>query len=52
MKIRYLSVLAACALLFSGCESLDYLPGDQMSGQTFGKPKTMRDRLPWACMPR
>ena len=35
MKIRYISALAACTLLFSGFESLDYLPGDQMSGQTF-----------------
>ncbi len=35
MKIRYISALAACALLLSGCESLDYVPGDQMSGQTF-----------------
>lgn len=35
MKIRYISALAVCALLFSGCENLDYVPGDQMSGQTF-----------------
>lgn len=35
MKIRYISALAVCALLFSGCECLDYVPGDQMSGQTF-----------------
>lgn len=25
----------AITVLFSGCESLDYVPGDQMSGQTF-----------------
>ncbi len=35
MKIRYISAFAACALLFCGCESLDYVPGNQMSGQTF-----------------
>lgn len=35
MKNKYITVLAACAVLFSGCESLDYVPGDQMSDQTF-----------------
>lgn len=35
MKINYISSLAAFGLLFAGCESLDYTPGDQMSGQTF-----------------
>ncbi len=31
----YSSLFAACALMLGGCESLDYTPGDQMSGQTF-----------------
>lgn len=31
----YASLFAACALMLGGCESLDYTPGDQMSGQTF-----------------
>lgn len=35
MKIRYITTLVACALFMSGCESLDYVPGDQMSGQNF-----------------
>ena len=35
MKIKYLTGMAAAAALFCSCESLDYTPGDQMSGQTF-----------------
>ena len=35
LKLIYYSFLTSCAFVFSGCESLDYLPGDQMSGQTF-----------------
>ncbi len=35
MKIRYISGLLALAAMFGSCESLDYVPGDQMSGQTF-----------------
>ncbi len=31
----YTTLFAACALMLGGCESLDYTPGDQMSGQTF-----------------
>ena len=31
----YATLFAACALMLGGCESLDYTPGDQMSGQTF-----------------
>jgi hypothetical protein len=35
MKTRYLITLAVAAVMTSGCESLDYTPGDQMSGPTF-----------------
>ncbi len=35
MKTRYLIPLAVAAVITSGCESLDYTPGDQMSGPTF-----------------
>lgn len=35
MKTKYAAWLTAMTVLFSGCESLDYVPGDQMSGQTF-----------------
>ncbi|MDE5658737.1 MAG: RagB/SusD family nutrient uptake outer membrane protein, partial [Muribaculaceae bacterium] len=35
MKTRYLIPLALAAVITSGCESLDYTPGDQMSGPTF-----------------
>ena len=35
MKSTYIAVLMASSLIFGGCESLDYTPGDQMSGQTF-----------------
>lgn len=35
MKLKYLVIAAAVSLFISGCESLDYVPGDQMSGQTF-----------------
>ena len=35
MKHKIKITIAACALLLSACESLDYVPGDQMSGQTF-----------------
>ena len=31
----YTSLFAACTLMLGSCESLDYTPGDQMSGQTF-----------------
>lgn len=32
---KYLAGIAAAAIMFSSCESLDYTPGNQMSGQTF-----------------
>ena len=35
MKSTYIAVLMTSSLIFGGCESLDYTPGDQMSGQTF-----------------
>lgn len=35
MKIKYFAGAVAAAVMLSGCESLDYTPGDQMSGQTF-----------------
>lgn len=35
MKIKYIISLFAAAAMMSSCESLDYVPGDQMSGQTF-----------------
>lgn len=35
MKIKYIISLFAAAAMMTGCESLDYVPGDQMSGQTF-----------------
>lgn len=35
MKLRYIAALLIAGSLFGGCESLDYVPGDQMSGQTF-----------------
>lgn len=35
MKIKYIVGLVTAAAFMSGCESLDYTPGDQMSGQTF-----------------
>ncbi len=35
MKTRYIAFFIAAAVVVSGCESLDYTPGDQMSGQTF-----------------
>lgn len=35
MKTIYMAPLTALALLASGCEDLDYVPADQMSGQTF-----------------
>ncbi|MDE6305494.1 MAG: RagB/SusD family nutrient uptake outer membrane protein [Muribaculaceae bacterium] len=37
MKNIYLTVAACASLLCSGCESLDYIPADQMSGTTFWK---------------
>ena len=37
MKIKNIIGIIATALTLSGCESLDYTPGDQMSGQTFWK---------------
>lgn len=35
MKSRYIAPVIITAAIMSGCESLDYIPGDQMSGQTF-----------------
>lgn len=35
MRLRYIALYAAVATVCGGCESLDYTPGDQMSGQTF-----------------
>lgn len=35
MKIKYVAGMLAAAAMMTGCESLDYTPGDQMSGQTF-----------------
>lgn len=35
IRIKHITLLAAFALILSGCESLDYTPGDQMSGQNF-----------------
>lgn len=32
---KYLAGIAAAAIMLSSCESLDYTPGNQMSGQTF-----------------
>lgn len=34
-KIKYMAAMLAATAILSGCESLDYTPGDQMSGQTF-----------------
>lgn len=35
MRLRYIALYASIAAVCGGCESLDYTPGDQMSGQTF-----------------
>lgn len=35
MKIKYIIGIIAAAVMAGGCESLDYVPGDQMSGPTF-----------------
>lgn len=35
MKIKYIAGLFAVSAMLGSCESLDYIPGDQMSGQTF-----------------
>lgn len=35
MRLRYIALYAVIAAVCGGCESLDYTPGDQMSGQTF-----------------
>ena len=35
MKIKYMAGILAAAAMICGCESLDYVPGDQMSGPTF-----------------
>lgn len=35
MKLNRIAGLFALATAIGGCESLDYIPGDQMSGQTF-----------------
>lgn len=35
MKIKYIFGIIAAAFMAGGCESLDYVPGDQMSGSTF-----------------
>ena len=34
-RIKYMAAMLAATAILSGCESLDYTPGDQMSGQTF-----------------
>lgn len=35
MKIKNIAALIIIAIMTGACESLDYTPGDQMSGQTF-----------------
>lgn len=35
MRLGYIALYAAVVTVCGGCESLDYTPGDQMSGQTF-----------------
>lgn len=35
MKKSYIPLLLSCALALGSCESLDYVPGNQMSGQNF-----------------
>lgn len=35
LKVRYIAGLFVATLMLSSCESLDYVPGYQMSGQTF-----------------
>ena len=35
MKLKYIASLCVIAAAMSGCESLDYVPGNQMSGTTF-----------------
>lgn len=35
MKIIYTALITTPAFMMNACESLDYTPGDQMSGQTF-----------------
>ena len=35
MRLRYIALYAVIAAVCGGCESLDYTPGNQMSGQTF-----------------
>lgn len=34
-RIKYMAAMLAATAILSGCESLDYTPGDQMSGPTF-----------------
>lgn len=35
MKLKYIAGILAVTITSTGCESLDYIPGDQMSGQVF-----------------
>lgn len=35
MKLKYIAGILAVTITVTGCESLDYIPGDQMSGQVF-----------------
>ena len=35
MKLKYIAAILAVTIAATGCESLDYIPGDQMSGQVF-----------------
>ena len=35
MKTQYIAILLTSGLIFGGCESLDFTPADQMSGETF-----------------
>lgn len=35
MKLKYIAGILAVTITATGCESLDYIPGDQMSGQVF-----------------
>ena len=35
MKLKYIAGILAVTIAATGCESLDYIPGDQMSGQVF-----------------
>ena len=52
LKLKYLAGITLAAAALCSCESLDYTPGDRMSGQNFGRPKTMPGRQPSECMPQ